>query len=405
MRQYWARARFANGFAVTTGQTWTMISMNRKGTQADTFWHPNSIDQGTMAGVTYGRWGEVRFTQDFAKAFSAGLALEMPSYLSGLNNITTTNVGIGGTGVSGLAAQGAGANNNSVIATCTAAAGAAVNCVDQTTYSTGLAPDLLVKLAYDNAVFGHWEAKALGRFFRDRVPTTQNVLSPATAAIPGHNNTALGWGVGGGTIIPILPKKADFIFEAFWGQGISRYQAAGGQDFVVRSTDRNMQMIKGGSFVGGFETHPTNRWEVNALFGGEYYGRSLYPTGQANTTTTSSIAGYGVPNGTNTGCYFENNQPPNTTPIATSSTCLGNNRAILNGKLTAFYDLFKGPYGILRYGVEFNYYERLTWSGTGNGNASAAGQLPLTTVFGNVTSLAPRGNDKVITGVVRYILP
>ena len=81
----------------------------------------------------------------------------------------------------------------------------------------------------------------------------------------------------------------------------------------------------------------------------------------------------------NSGCYYE------TVPVGVSSTCTGNNRNLWNGKLIGYYDLYKGQYGTLRYGTEFDYVERGTWSGVGG--------------------LAPKGNEFTGFSTMRYILP
>ena len=57
------------------------------------------------------------------------------------------------------------------MSTCTSAR-LPVTCTNTPTYSTNLAPDMIVKLAYDSPKLGHYEVKGLGRFFRDRVVPT-----------------------------------------------------------------------------------------------------------------------------------------------------------------------------------------------------------------------------------------
>ncbi len=60
LRQAWGRAKFANGWKLTAGQDWSLVTLNRKGTDADAFYHPNGIDQATQSGPDYIRTGEVR---------------------------------------------------------------------------------------------------------------------------------------------------------------------------------------------------------------------------------------------------------------------------------------------------------------------------------------------------------
>jgi len=359
VRQAWARTAFANGWSITGGQPWSLITLNRKGTEADnsSLWIPNSIEAQYSVGYDWGRFAELRASKTLNKNLSLAVALTNPSYLnSGAN-----------TAVSGLAANGNGLYGNSLVSSCsstTSGTTVTTTCINTPTYSTNLAPDVIVKLAYDNARLGHYELKALGRAFRDRVVST--------ATTPGWNNTGWGDGIGGGAVIPLRPKKIDFIAQGLYGKGISRYQDGGQYDFVVRATDHQLQDIKAFSALSGFETHPLPKAEFDLLFGDEYYYRSTYLNG-------SAIAGYGAPTAVNSGCYYE------TAPAGVSSTCTGNNRNLLNGKAIAYYDLYKGGFGTLRYGLEADYIERSTWSGA--------------------NSLAPKGNDKVGFATVRWILP
>ena len=362
IRQAWARSAFANGWSITGGQPWSLITLNRKGTEADnsSLWIPNSIEAQYSVGYDWGRFAELRVSKKLDNNFSLAVALANPSYLNSGANAA----------VSGLATAGNGLYGNSLVSTCsttlstTTPTTATTTCTNTPTYSTNLAPDVIVKLAYDNPRLGHYEIKALGRAFRDRVVST--------ATTPGWNNTGWGDGIGGGAVIPLLPKKIDLIAQGLYGKGISRYQDGGQYDFVVRSTDHQLQDIKAFSALGGFETHPAPKAEFDLLFGDEYYYRSTYLAG-------TTIAGYGAQTAVNSGCYYE------TVPTGVSSTCTGNNRNLLNGKAIAYYDLFKGSFGILRYGLEGDYIERSTWSGAGG--------------------LAPRGNDKIGFATVRWILP
>ena len=332
IRQAWARATFTNGWTITGGQSWSLITQNRKGTTTDnaTLWIPNSIEAQYSVGYNWGRFGELRVAKTLNHNVSLAVALDNPQSLP-FGQGTQEGVSTPGGGLDGGGAS----------------------------YSTNPAPDLLVKLAYDNARLGHYEIKALGRVFRDRVASTLTV--------PGYTNIGFGDGIGGGAVIPLLPKKIDFIAQGLYGKGISRYQDSGQYDFVVRSTDSHLQDIKAFSVVSGFETHPTPRGEFDLLFGDEYYYRSTY---LANGVSV----GYGAKTVNNSGFYTEG-----------GAITGGNNRNLLNGKAIAYYDLFKGSFGTFRYGLEADYVERATWSG--------------------LNGLAPRGNNKIGFTTIRWILP
>jgi hypothetical protein len=299
------------------------------------------------------------------------MALTDPSYLNlGANNTNGQ--------VAGLATAGAGNLGNSVVTSCASGStstvsGATVTTTTTTlcpltdTYSTNLAPDIILKLAYDNPKLGHYEIEGLQRFFRDRVPTTETVA--------GWNNTGLGGGIGAGAIIPVVAHKVDFVAQGLYGKGISRYQDSGQYDFVVRTNtvsntnaltstggDNNLQDLKSFSAVLGFETRPTPKLEFNLWGGTEYYYRSTYNVVSTAPATLGKtlLEGYGATNG-------------------------ANNRALIQGTADFWYDVYKGGFGTLRYGAQYEYAYRGTWSVGG--------------------AKAPKGFDNIGEIGMRYILP
>ena len=62
-------------------------------------------------------------------------------------------------------------------------------------HSTAMAPDLAAKVAFDPG-WGHFEIKGIGRFFRDRIPSTEIAI--------GHSNVTYGYGVGFAAILPAV---------------------------------------------------------------------------------------------------------------------------------------------------------------------------------------------------------
>ena len=387
LRQAWARAKFDNGWSITGGQMWSLITLNRKGNDADNanVWIPNIIEASYSIGYDWGRFGSIRINKAINPSTNFAVELSNPQ---GLTNATTAT-----SGIAGVATPGNSLLGNSLTANCSLAYSAAtftytVTCADSPYYSTNLAPDVLAKLSYDNPKFGHFEVKGVGRFFRDRVQPT------ATAG--GYNNTAIGGGIGAGAIIPVVPSKVDFIAQGLWGKGVSRYESSNNIDYVVRTAgtgDKQMQLLKSFSALAGFETRPTPKTQLAALFGAEYYYRDYYAENAARTEFT----GYGAPTATNTGCYYETFAQAQA--VGSSGSCTANNKFIYNGKLYGYYDMFKGPMGTLRFGAEADYDYRGTWSGSG---ALATSTDPR---FAGRSSLAPKGGDTTIFTTMRYILP
>lgn len=386
IRQGWARAKFDNGWTITGGQMWSLITLNRAGTDADNskLWIPNIMEAQYSVGYDWGRFAEIRVSKQLNKELNLALALDNPSYLnSGATNTTGT--------VSGVASLGNGLYGNSLVSTCSISAPVApategaVTCTNTPTYSTNLAPDILAKLSYDNAKYGHYEVKAIGRFFRDRTNPTVTGTYPTAVVVPGWNNTAMGGGIGGGAVVPVIAKKVDFIFQGLWGKGISRYEDSGQYDFLVKGTaDHNLIPIKSFSVLAGFETHPNKKTELDMLFGDEYYYRTTYLNG-------AELAGYGVPTANNRACGYENAAVA-VAEIGGSASCTGNNKNLYNIKLFGYYDLVKSSKGTLRYGAEIDYDERETWSGNGGLTAGTPG-------------IAPKGNEKTAFMTMRYIFP
>jgi len=398
IRQAWGRAKFANGWTITGGQMWNLITLNRKGVDADNanLWIPNIIEASYSVGYDWGRFGEVRIGKQLNDKMAMAFSVTNPSYINQTNNTTA--------GVAGLAVGGNGLWGNSLVnaaSTCTSTSvttPVTITCTATVTptYSTNLAPDFIGKFAYDDPKLGHWEIKGIARIFRNRILPGTAVNSYGTASVSrGYNNEALGYGVGGGAVVPVVPKKVDFIAQGLWGKGISRYQASGQYDFVLRNSgnDYDLQPIKAFSALTGFETHPRPKMELDFLVGDEYYYKTLY-----TNIGTGAVAGYGAPNLVNTGCYYENLDAYRASGIAGAATatavpaCTGNNRNLLGAQVIFYYDLYKGPMGTLRYGVSYQYVQRSTWGGV------------VATPAGNITG-SPKGIDNIAFTTMRYIFP
>jgi hypothetical protein len=392
LRQAWGRAKFDNGFTITGGQMWNLITLNRKGTDSDNsnVWIPNIIEAQYSVGYDWGRFAEFRLSQQFGKKVNVAVGLTNPTMLSSANNTTGT--------VSGVASLGNGLLGNSITTSCAlpsaTVTSTSVVCTNTPLYSTNLAPDVIVKVAFDDAKIGHYELKTIGRVFRDRVVPGDTVLGvPVTS---GYDNYAYGYGYGAGAVIPVISKKVDLILQGLYGKGISRYEDSGQYDVVIRTSgsDFQMQPLKSYSFLGGFETHPTPKVEIDALFGQEHYYQDIYTTDVKSAAgTAASLAGYGLPTTSVTGCFNENATAA--AAAGRGDACAPNNKTLWNAKLFGYYDLYKGTKGTLRYGVEVDYIERTTWAGS----TPAATLLP---AGGTVQVL---GNDKTGFMTMRYIFP
>jgi hypothetical protein len=383
LRQAWGRAKFANGWTITGGQMWNLVTLNRKGTDADNsnLWIPNIMEAQYSVGYDWARFAEFRLSKQIGKNFNFALGVAQPTMLSSANNETGS--------VAGVATLGTGLLGNSLVTGCSSTlSGTTVStiCTNSPLYSTNLAPDLIVKLAYDDEKLGHYEIKALGRAFRNRV-TPGSVVDGVTIAT-GYNNTVYGQGFGAGAVIPVIAKKVDFIVQGLYGKGISRYEDSGQYDTVIRlDGDHSMQPLKSYSYLAGFETHPVRKVEIDALFGQEHYYQDLYPV---FGSSTGAVAGYGAPSTSVGGCFFEN--AAQAVAAGVGDACAPNNKTLWNAKLYGYYDLYKGPMGTLRYGAEVDYIERTTWAGVAGTTAAPF-------------NFQAKGNDKTGFVTMRYIFP
>ncbi len=348
VRQLFGRVEM-HGWSVTGGQTWSLLTLDRKGAEARTEWSPATIDAQYVVGYTWARLMGVRVARTFAddKA-TVAFSMENPATL-----FTGTAPGVqiltGAQGV-GQLSNGAGSGGG---------AG---------TFTTNLAPDLIAKVSFDPG-YGHFEIKAVGRFFRDRIGQT----SSATGA----NYTTYGGGIGAGAILPVMPKKVDFIAQGLVGRGTARYgdssNTANGGD-VTYKPNGQLSPIKNLQALAGFEVHPMPKLDVYIYGGDEYLGRNIYGT----------TSGFGLTNVNVTGCFASSAPPANT-------TCAPLTKNMLQGSGGFWYNFYKGAYGTLRYGMQYSYTYNNYWRGVNNTPGA--------------TATAPKAIENMAFTSLRYYIP
>ena len=77
LRQAWGRAKFADGWTITGGQMWNLITLNRRGTDADNsnLWIPNIMEAQYSVGYDWGRFSEFRVSKTLNKNFTLALGM------------------------------------------------------------------------------------------------------------------------------------------------------------------------------------------------------------------------------------------------------------------------------------------------------------------------------------------
>jgi hypothetical protein len=335
-RQLFGQVAFDSGWTITGGQQWSLITTNKKGIQNRGEWVPSTIDGQYIVGYHFARLMSARVTKAFANnKATVGFSIENPAYLFG----GTVPAGV----ITTLPGTGTLGNGNN--------------------YSVNLAPDMIGKVAFDPG-WGHFEFKALGRVFRNRVPTGVVGLPAGT---PTGNNTEWGGGGGFGMILPFT-KKVDFIAQGLAGYGVARYVDSSNVDIVVRPTDGHLNAVDSLSGAAGFELHPSPKLDIYLYGGTEYLGRNY---------------SYGASTNNYTACFA-----PETT-----FSCSANFKNLYQGTAGFWYRFYKGAYGTLQYGLQGSYTNKASWDGVNR-------TVPTAPVVAS-----PTGNNTMVFTSFRYYIP
>jgi hypothetical protein len=312
LRQFWGNADFPNGFSVTVGQMWTLLTTNRRGVRPRSEFFPATIDSNYAVGYNWARQFGARFAKDFGHGVLAAFSVE--------NSETAVGGVVLPAGVLGFNGSPNAQSPSSQFSTSVTPGANGV--------STDLAPDLIGKLVFEPG-WGHWELKGVTRFFRDRLNQT--------------NHRATGGGAGAAGIMP-LHKKVDLLVEGLFGSGIGRYAAAVGPDVAARP-DGTLKTVRAAQILTGLEFHPTRAWDLYGFFGLEYYDRTAF---------TGSTAGYGSPAVDLSACSGE---VPGACPQA--------NRVVWQLQPGFWYRFHQGREGTAAFGFDYSYTRRQIWSGLG----------------------------------------
>jgi len=338
-RQLWGQVEFHNGLSVAGGQTWSLLTTGRSGIALRNEWVPATIDLQYVVGYNWTRQFSLRVTKKFGNNFWAAIAVENPE--------TTLNVTNAPRDVFGF--------NTSSNAMTPASLFTLSNTPGANGISTDLAPDLIGKVVLEPG-WGHFEVKALGRFFRDRFGA--------------RNQYTEGGGGGVAAILPVLKDKLDVILEGMAGVGIGRYASGQGPDVTLRP-NATIVPLHELQTMAGVEAHPGSRLDLYLYGGDEYYGRAAY------LNAAGLPVGYGSPLNNNSGCEVE-------VPTATQP-CQAQTRNLWEVEPGFWYRFYKGPRGTVQWGMSYSYVYRQTWAGAGG--------------------LQPKGIENMVMSSFRYVLP
>ena len=385
-RQFWAQAAFDNGFKVTGGQMWSLITETTKGMDNRTEALPNTIDAQYTAGFSWARQYGLRFTKGWGDKFWLGFAVEnaqttftvhgnpTQTITTGATTVSCPTPGVGTCSAAGTTTVGGTTTvYTNFLLGATGASSGLYNPLANYSYNPG--PDLVFKAALEPG-FGHYEVFGVVSQFRDRIfPCEVGTVGAtcafdATQTIPtagdAYNDSRTGGGAGANARWNLFEKHVDLGVHFFGGSGIGRYGSAGLSDATIRP-DGTIALLRNYQSLGTLQFHITPKFDLNLNGGGEYSARAGYIKSGATPNE-----GYGAQGLSNAGCYSEVS-PTTTVPAGTTGSqgyiagglanCTGDTRALIEGSLGFWYRFYKGPKGTVQFGSQYSYYVRHTWEG------------------------------------------
>jgi hypothetical protein len=370
-RQIWAQAATNSGFTVTGGQMWSLVTETKVGTDNRTENLPATIDAQYQVGFSWERQPGVRFQQKLGN-FTGAVAVEQAEIVYSATN-ANANFFIGNLGTGG------GLYNVS------------------TNYSNNVAPDVIVKVAYDMPRVAHFEVGGLGRWFRDRYYPNETLATASAAG--GTNNTKVGGGFFGNARFSAT-KYADVGIHFLGGTGVGRYGTSTLPD-VTAHPDGTLAPIKSYQGLASVELHPIKKLDLDFYYGDEYAQRTTYLSTLGSSA--GKLIGYAPITGSNAGCNTETlptsagNGLAGAAPYnpGTPANCLGATRMVSEATAEFVYRFYNNPkYGRLQYAMQYSYLSRNAWDGV----TSAAGAA--TTTYG-----APKATNNMVFTSLRYYIP
>ena len=387
-RQIWGQAATTSGFTITGGQMWSLVTEDRKGLDPRTEIQPQTIDPQYLVGYHWTRQPGLRLEQRFGDyktgAFTLGMSVEQAQITSFTANGTNPGeyffAGIGQNGGLYNAASNIGNGN-------TAGSGGI------TTYANNVAPDFIVKGAFDIPVF-HFEFGGIARWLRDEYFPVTWGGTPASPSFTYATNLVKSTANAGGAFGAIRTyigqpgtyPAVEVGVQAMAGAGVGRYASSQLADATLKP-DQSLEPVKNYSGLFSLESHWSPKFDVFAYYGGEYAQRTVYHT------PIGTLTGYGPPNLSDTGCY---NLPTyagtagTSGSISATGSCGSPTKYIQEGMIGLQYRPITSPkYGRLQYSLTYSIINRQLWAGVGSAT----------------TPVSPRAQDSMIHVQMRYYIP
>jgi hypothetical protein len=184
------------------------------------------------------------------------------------------------------------------------------------------------------------------------------------------NKATFGAGVGGSVLLPLIPKYLELTASGLYGRGVGRY-ASGQLPDVTIAPDGSLSLVTGWSAMAGLVGHPWEGLDVYAYAGIEEVNASFFNVG-------NTLFGLGNPGFSNATCLV-------TTPFSfagnTPADCIANNKRLADITVGFWQNVYKGDYGRVAFGAQYEYIKRYAFTGIGG---------------------APSTDDNIVYTSVRY---
>jgi hypothetical protein len=349
------------GFHILAGQTWTLATQNQVDMTPRKENIPLTIDSNYVVGFNYLRQWQIRGVVDVAPGIALGASVENPAAIVGASTATAP-LGLGGAFASG------GIVNGQVVNFVNTGGGG--DFLQTVNVTADQAPDIIEKAAFDPG-WGHYEIYGLQRFFSDNVlrcAVGACVAGSTTMVGTADNKTTFGAGVGGSVLLPLIPKYLEFTANGLYGRGVGRYGAGQLPDVTI-AADGSLSLVTGWSAMVGLIGHP---WEGLDLY--VYAGQEEVAANFFNIGTT--LFGLGNPGFSNATCLV-------TTPFSfsggTPTDCIANNKRLSEITAGFWQNVYKGDYGRVTVGAQYEYIKRKSFAGIG-GDVSTDNNVVMTSV-------------------------
>jgi len=337
-RQLFAQVAFNDGWQLTGGQMWSLVTETKKGLDNRTEALPMTIDPQYHVGFSWARQYGFRAVKDFGDKFWIGAAIENPQATVATHG-NAANFFLGGPG------NGAGLYNPTA------------------NYSFNPSPDIIVKAAAEPGI-GHYELFGILSRFRDRIYPDATAATPSVAGA--HNDSRSGGGIGANARISFA-KRFDLGTHFLGGRGVGRYGTSSIADSTVRP-DGTLAMLTSYQALGTFEVH-TKMWDWYFNAGAEYAGRDSY------LNAAGKPVGYGSPLFSNVGCTTETLPGPGGFAPGAVANCNADTRDVIEGTFGFWFKPYSGEKGRIQFGPQYSYIVRNSWNGIGGAPGTSQNML------------------------------